>query len=140
MQPLKSLVLFLLMSLCTTLSAQMIDTTIHVKSIYFGGGSYYIDELQEQELYEWLDSFPQIEQYEVIIQSHTDNIGSVRSNKRLAEGRSWSVWNRLVNYSLLPESIEVKDFGEFLPTYRNDQYYGRLKNRRADVILKPLSL
>ena len=122
------------------LPGQSLDTAVHVKSIYFGGGSYYIDHIQEQELFEWLDSFPQIEQYEVIIQSHTDNIGSVEFNKRLSEFRSQSVYGLLINYPVVPEAIEIKDFGEFLPTYRNDQYHGRLANRRADVILKPLSL
>jgi OOP family OmpA-OmpF porin len=122
------------------LPGQSLDTAVHVKSIYFGGGSYYIDHIQEQELFEWLDSFPQIEQYEVIIQSHTDNIGSVEFNKRLSEFRSQSVYGLLINYPVVPEAIEIKDFGEFLPTYRNDQYHGRLANRRADVILKPVSL
>ncbi|NND08853.1 MAG: OmpA family protein [Saprospiraceae bacterium] len=123
-----------------SLFAQKVDTSMHIRSIYFGGGSFYIDPIQEQELYNWLDSFPNIEQYEIIIQSHTDNIGSREFNQRLSEGRSRSVFHRLINYSLLPEAIEIKDFGEFLPTYRNDSYHGRLKNRRADVILKPLSL
>ncbi|NND35179.1 MAG: OmpA family protein [Saprospiraceae bacterium] len=120
--------------------AQEMDTAIHVKSIYFGGGSYYIDHLQIEELFEWLDSFPKIEQYEVIIQSHTDNIGSIDFNRRLSEARSQSVYSLLMDYPVVPEAIEVKDFGEFLPTYRNDSYHGRLANRRADVILKPVSL
>jgi len=96
--------------------------------------------MQHLELYEWLDSFPQIEQYEIIIQSHTDNIGSIEFNKRLSERRSQSVFEKLIGYNLVPEAIEIKDFGEFLPTYRNDTYHGRLANRRSDVILKPLSL
>lgn len=136
----KPIILLFLLALTFIGRAQIVDTTIHIKSIYFGGGSYYIDEGQENELYQWLDSFPQIEQYEIIIQSHTDNIGSVEFNRRLSEGRSRAVWHRLINYQLVPESIEIKDFGEYLPTYRNDSHLGRLKNRRADVILKPLSM
>ena len=136
------MLLIIVASMCLILpsTAQELDTAIHVKSIYFGGGSYYIDHLQIEELFEWLDSFPKIEQYEVIIQSHTDNIGSVEFNKRLSEARSQSVYSLLMDYPVVPEAIEVKDFGEFLPTYRNDSYHGRLANRRADVILKPVSL
>ncbi len=129
-----------LFSLSIAAHAQEGDTSIHVKSIYFGGGSYYIDGEQEQGLYEWLDSFPQIEQYEVIIQSHTDNIGSIEFNQRLSQGRSRSVYGKLLQYPIVPEAIEIKDFGEYLPTYRNDSYHGRLANRRADVILKPVSM
>ena len=68
-----------------SMAAQEVDTSMHIKSIYFGGGSYYIDKQQIEELYDWLDGFEYIEQYEVIIQSHTDNIGSVVYNKRLSE-------------------------------------------------------
>jgi outer membrane protein OmpA-like peptidoglycan-associated protein len=121
-------------------TSQEVDTAIHVKSIYFGGGAYYIDEMQEQELFEWLDSFPQLEQYEIIIQSHTDNIGSIAFNQRLSELRSQSVYIKLMEYQVQPEAIEIVDFGEYLPTYRNDSYHGKLANRRADVILKPVSL
>lgn len=136
----KSCMIIVLVFFACTGYAQVTDTAIHIKSIYFGGGSYYIDQLQEQELFEWLDSFPQIEQYEIIIQSHTDNIGSIEFNRRLSEGRSRSVFYKLLEYQLPHEAIEIKDFGEYLPTYRNDSYHGRLMNRRADVILKPLSI
>ncbi|MDH3649508.1 MAG: OmpA family protein [Saprospiraceae bacterium] len=120
--------------------AQSVDTSLHIKSIYFGGGNYYIDQEQVEGLYEWLDSFEHIEQYEIIIQSHTDNIGSVQYNSWLSEQRSASVWRQLVNHQILPEAIEIKDFGEILPTYDNSSHLGRLKNRRADVILKPITL
>lgn len=122
------------------MESQEVDTAIHVKSIYFGGGSYYIDLIQEGELFEWLDSFPQLEQYEIIIQSHTDNIGSLAFNQRLSEMRSQSVYIKLMEYQVQPEAVEIVDFGEYLPTYRNDSYHGKLANRRADVILKPVSL
>jgi outer membrane protein OmpA-like peptidoglycan-associated protein len=132
----------LLLALLTPvyLWGQDVDTSMHIKSIYFGGGSYYIDGEQLQELYDWLDGFENIEQYEVIIQSHTDNIGSVYYNKRLSEMRSSAVWQKLLEYPLVPEAMEIKNFGEYLPTYSNEIHMGRLKNRRADVILKPVSL
>ena len=123
------------------LSGQEMDTTqIHIKSIYFGGGSYYIDPIQSQELSEWLDGFDRIEQYEIIIQSHTDNIGSREYNQYLSEMRSESVFHALINNSIDELAIEIKAFGENDPTYSNRNLIGRLKNRRADVIIKPVSL
>ncbi len=122
------------------LSAQAVDTATHIKSIYFGGGSYYIDLEQETELIEWLDEFENLEQYEIVIQSHTDNIGNVEFNNRLSEMRSNAVWLRLIDYPIASEAIEITDFGEYEPTYSNDSHLGRLKNRRADVILKPVTL
>ncbi len=132
---------FHLLTLAITVAAQEVDTTMHIKSIYFGGGSHYIEIEQTEGLYEWLDSFPNIEQYEIIIHSHTDNIGGVEFNQRLSERRSNSVLSLLLTYpAITPDAIEIKDFGMFLPTYANDSYLGRLRNRRADVILKPISL
>ena len=130
----------LILSMGNVLSGQEVDTATHIKSIYFGGGNYYIDSQQEQELIEWLDGFERLEQYEIIIQSHTDNIGNVEYNNWLSEMRSNSVWIRLIDYQIASEAIEIKDFGEYLPTYSNDSHLGRLKNRRADVILKPVNL
>ncbi|MBX2814917.1 MAG: OmpA family protein [Saprospiraceae bacterium] len=121
--------------------SQESDTThIHIKSIYFGGGSYYIDRDQAQELKEWLESFDRIEQYEIIIQSHTDNIGSQRFNQYLSQMRSESVFEELLFNNIDALAIEVKDFGENDPTYSNKNLIGRLKNRRSDVIIKPVSL
>ncbi len=122
------------------IQGQPVDTAIHIKSIYFGGGNYYIDRQQTEELFQWLDSFELIEQYEIIIQSHTDNIGDVDYNNWLSEMRSSAVWRKLIEFEIATEAIEIKDFGEHLPTYSNDTHLGRLKNRRADVILKPVTL
>ncbi len=134
------ILVFIMLCISINLGAQQVDTSMHIKSIYFGGGSYFIDQEQVQELYEWLDSFEHIEQYEIIIQSHTDNIGGVDYNNWLSQQRSASVWRRLIEHQILPEAIEVKDFGELLPTYDNRSHIGRLRNRRADVILKPITL
>ncbi len=134
------LLVFLFMT-SQSLGAQEHDTAhIHIKSIYFGGGSYYIDIEQEIELQEWLESFDRIEQYEIIIQSHTDNIGSQEFNQYLSQMRSQSVFEKLLQNLILEEAIEIKSFGENDPTFSNKELIGRLKNRRADVILKPVSL
>lgn len=136
----KRTILAMLWYLPVWAAGQQIDTSMHIKSIYFGGGSDYIDIDQVNELYDWLDGFENLEQYEIIIHSHTDDIGGVQYNQWLSQMRSSSVWHRLIEYPVIPEAIEIKDFGEFLPTYDNSTWMGKLKNRRADVILRPLTL
>ena len=57
-------------------------------SIYFGGGSYDIDEFQIDELYHWLDSDPnQLEKYDIKLISHTDPIGGKAYNEWLSNMR-----------------------------------------------------
>lgn len=120
--------------------AQEIQQKHLIKSIYFGGGSYYIDELQTQELIQFLDSIPGIEQYEITIHSHTDNIGGARYNEWLSQQRSNMTIRELLNYNISKEMIEIKDFGQFNPVYDNSTMLGRLKNRRVDIILWPVSM
>ncbi len=109
----------------------------YIKSIYFGGGSYYIDGRQIRELNEWLDGFPGLEGYNILIHSHTDNIGSLEYNQRLSQMRSRAVLRVLEKRGLIPETISKEDFGELNPVYDNSTWEGKLNNRRADVILIP---
>lgn len=116
--------------------AQQMERTI--KSIYFGGGSYYVDELQLEELYQFMDSIENIFQYHITIHSHTDNIGGAAYNEWLSEQRSKAVIEKLINRAIPEELIQRKDFGQFNPVYDNDTWLGRLKNRRVDIIFWPM--
>lgn len=132
--------IFLLLSLlfCSnSLLAQDNYDPANVKSIYFGGGSYFIDYQQVQELYDFLDGIDGIEQYSIIVHSHTDDIGDLEYNEWLSKMRSWSVIQLLKKKGIPEEVINKQDFGELNPVYDNSTMDGKLRNRRADVILLP---
>ena len=133
----KSILPFILIVTCSINISAQNDDPAFIKSIYFGGGSHYIDGRQIQELNEWLDKFPGLEGYDILIHSHTDDIGSLEYNKRLSEMRSHAVIRVLEQRGLRPETINKEDFGELSPVFDNSTWEGKLKNRRADVILIP---
>jgi len=109
------------------------------KSIYFGGGSYYVDEFQSEELSHWLDSIPNLlEKYQIQLTSHTDPIGGREFNEWLSRMRSEAVFQILLENSIPEHMIHIKDWGYDNAIYRNDNYYGRMLNRRVDVILHPI--
>jgi len=109
------------------------------KSIYFGGGSYYIDDYQAQELSRWIDSIPNLlEKYEVQLISHTDPIGGKEYNEWLSKMRSESVFTLLLEKDIPERLIHIKDWGFENPVYSNDSYRGMMMNRRVDVILHPV--
>jgi len=110
-----------------------------IKSIYFGGGSYYIDQNQFLELKKFIESFPSIEQYTITVHSHTDNIGSPEYNQMLSEMRSAMSVRKLIELKVPEEIISIHDFGEFNPIYDNSTYQGRIRNRRVDIILWPVN-
>jgi outer membrane protein OmpA-like peptidoglycan-associated protein len=109
------------------------------KSIYFGGGSYDIDKYQTSELYNWLDSIPNLlDKYEIHLISHTDPIGGKQYNEWLSKMRSGAVQDLLRLKEIPEHKISIKDWGLDNPVYRNDSRSGMSMNRRVDVILYPL--
>lgn len=109
-----------------------------LRSVYFGGGSYYVDSLQRAELYHFIDSIPDIGLYDISIHSHTDNIGGAQYNAWLSQMRSESVIQELLDKNIDPNSIVIKDFGQYNPIFDNSTYLGRRRNRRVDIIFWPI--
>jgi outer membrane protein OmpA-like peptidoglycan-associated protein len=109
------------------------------KSIFFGGGSYYMDEEQAIMLSQWLDSIPNLlEKYEIQLISHTDNIGGKRYNEWLSRMRSQTVHGLLIQKDIPERMIHTRDWGAENPVFDNDSYQGVLMNRRVDVVLHPV--
>ena len=109
------------------------------KSIYFGGGSYYVDDNQAEELYYWLDSIPNLlEKYDIQLISHTDPIGGKEYNAWLSKMRSEAVQNLLIQRAIPDARITIKNWGLDNPVYSNQSYRGMQMNRRVDVILYPI--
>ena len=104
---------------------------------FFGGGDYYIDSRQKQELNDFLDGINSLEQYQITVTSRADTIGSLEYNQWLSQMRSTSTI-RLLELRGIPEAvIQRKDYGELNPDFDNRTWEGKLRNRRADVILIP---
>ncbi len=109
------------------------------KSIYFDGGSYFIDEYQAIDLSRWLDSIPNLlDKYEIQLISHTDPIGGKRYNEWLSKMRSQAVFDILRQKDIPENFIHTKDWGFENAVYSNDNYRGMVMNRRVDVILFPI--
>ncbi len=108
-----------------------------IKSIYFGGGSWYIDEYQIAELYHFIDSLPGAMSFTISIHSHTDNVGGVEFNQMLSEYRSKAALQILLRKGYLRDVIKIKDFGLYNPIFDNSTFEGRIKNRRVDIIFWP---
>lgn len=130
----KALILILMM---TTMVAYGQKGKEIIKSIYFGGGSYYIDYSQFLEIEEFIDSLPYIENYQISISSHTDNIGSADYNMWLSNMRSESVLQMLAEKDIERERVLIKNNGKHNPYFDNKKYEGRLANRRVDIIFTP---
>ncbi|MEL6143484.1 MAG: OmpA family protein [Bacteroidota bacterium] len=133
----RSILVIVLLSCCQLLCAQSSPADQdHQISIFFGGGSYYIDGQQANDLKTFLDEIPNIEWYEVELQGRTDDIGNRAYNMRLSEMRVRAVKALLMDYPLPEEMMIMIPLGEEDPTFDNATWEGKLSNRRVDIILK----
>ncbi len=131
----KSLLVFLLFSWANTLGQEMKEI---ITSIYFGGGSYYVDKKQALELEDLVKGIKNLEYYEINIMSHTDPVGGREFNEYLSRMRSHSVIDLLKTMEIPQEKIKYKDFAFDAPAFDNNTWEGRAKNRRVDIQFKPI--
>jgi outer membrane protein OmpA-like peptidoglycan-associated protein len=83
----------------------------------------------------------QVHQYPkayLLIEGHTDNVGSVPYNQTPSEQRTAAVQQYWLDAKRLNEfTIETRGYGETSPMATNTTASGRAQNRRVDVIIIP---
>lgn len=72
----------------------------------------------------------------VMIEGHTDSIGSDENNQRLSQRRAESVRNFLLAQGVNSQRIRSLGKGESTPVSSNDSATGRQQNRRVEVIIE----
>jgi outer membrane protein OmpA-like peptidoglycan-associated protein len=72
---------------------------------------------------------------QILVEGHTDNIGSIETNHRLSEARAHAVAEQLHQNGIPPQSVTIKALGETTPIATNRTAEGRLRNRRVEIIL-----
>jgi OOP family OmpA-OmpF porin len=74
----------------------------------------------------------------ILIEGHTDSIGSVEANLALSRARAAEVRRYLVEkYNLDAGRFEIRGFGETRPVADNATPEGRLRNRRVVITVLP---
>lgn len=130
-------VLFLVLSTLSFSSISQEPKEI-LHSIYFGGGSWYIDGEQAADLKKVVQSIKNLPYYEITVTSHTDNIGGKEFNAYLSRMRSEAAMQLLEKFGVNPETVKYLDFGEEAPVFDNSTFEGKLRNRRVDIRFKPI--
>ncbi len=71
----------------------------------------------------------------VLIEGHTDNVGSPASNLALSDARASAVKAALVSdFGVSADRITTKGFGDTKPTVPNATPEGRAQNRRVEIV------
>jgi outer membrane protein OmpA-like peptidoglycan-associated protein len=75
----------------------------------------------------------------IVIEGHTDNVGSDENNQALSERRASTVGQYLAGKGINNQRILTAGFGEARPIASNDSDAGRTQNRRVEVRLEPIT-
>jgi opacity protein-like surface antigen len=72
----------------------------------------------------------------VVIEGHTDSVGSAAYNQKLSQKRADSVRDYLIqNFNISPDRLTAKGYGEESPVTTNETEEGRRKNRRIQAVI-----
>ncbi|MFT4938011.1 MAG: outer membrane protein OmpA-like peptidoglycan-associated protein [Paraglaciecola sp.] len=74
----------------------------------------------------------------LMVEGHTDNVGSDDANQHLSESRAKGVKNYLTQVGVDTRRVTTMGMGEYQPIDTNDSPAGRLKNRRVELKIMPI--
>lgn len=73
----------------------------------------------------------------IVVEGHTDSVGSEEGNRTLSLERATAVRDALVANGVSPDRISVQGHGESRPIADNSSQAGRANNRRVEIVLQP---
>ncbi len=71
----------------------------------------------------------------VIVEGHTDNVGTHEYNMHLSDARATTVADALEERGIPPSRIKTKGFAYDRPVASNDTPEGQAKNRRTEIVI-----
>ncbi len=101
--------------------------------ILFPFGEYTLTEASKDELNRMAEVFNKYPETDIMIDGHTDSVGSDRTNQRLSEQRAASVADYLADAGINRLRMQTVGHGETMPVATNDTDAGRAANRRVEV-------
>lgn len=105
-----------------------------LKRINFRSGTAVVPEASKQLIAQVDSIIKKLDAEKVIVEGHTDSVGSAAVNKKLSNDRAAAVANYL--YSLRGGyRISYVGYGEAHPIASNETAEGRATNRRVDLVL-----
>ena len=104
-------------------------------SILFDSGAYQVRGKGAQLLDRVADLLRTRTRNKVLIEGHTDNVGSVEYNNDLSELRALTVMKELVDRGVPKERMSAQGYGMSRPVADNASDSGRRLNRRTVIII-----
>ncbi len=72
----------------------------------------------------------------IVVEGHTDDVGSEETNQMLSERRAAAVSTYLVQQGIVPAHVTARGYGELQPVASNQTPDGRRQNRRVELVIR----
>lgn len=108
-------------------------TEIVITAVKFDFDKFNIKDMYKPELNEAVDSI--LKQYpdaNVLVEGHTDSVGTLDYNQALSLRRANAIKDYLVSRGIKADRIRVEGYGKTRPVATNETAAGRAENRGAD--------
>lgn len=101
--------------------------------ILFDFNSAALRSTSRSTLNDLAKNFRQYPDNRILVEGHTDSVGSNEYNQKLSEQRAATVADYLIDQGVSASSITVFGYGELRPKESNDSAEGRQLNRRVEI-------
>jgi outer membrane protein OmpA-like peptidoglycan-associated protein len=120
----------------STEEGQLFDkVTLHLG---FATNKATIQEADYEKLNSVIELIETYPKASVVVEGHTDNVGSRTDNHTLSHQRADAVKNYIVVHSAIDKSrIKTIGYGESRPVAPNETEADRLLNRRVEILIIP---
>jgi outer membrane protein OmpA-like peptidoglycan-associated protein/flagellar hook assembly protein FlgD len=108
---------------------------IRISNIEFPFGSDEIKHKGKVILDRVVQILQKYENYDVLIEGHTDDIGKEEYNLELSERRAKAVNEYIISRGIRVDRLSFVGMGETIPLYPNDSDENRRRNRRVEFML-----
>jgi OOP family OmpA-OmpF porin len=109
---------------------------IRLRDIHFEFDKSYIKTKWEPILQNQIEVMKSLPTWDIVIEGHTDSIGTVQYNQGLSERRARSTYDFFVRQGIDPDRMKTAGYSENRPIATNETERGRRLNRRAVIVLQ----
>ncbi|SFM89584.1 OmpA family protein [Thermodesulforhabdus norvegica] len=109
------------------------EEVIVLRGIHFDFDKYDIKPEWVPVLDEGVEILKKHPDIKIIIEGHTDSIGTDEYNQKLSERRAKAVFDYFVSHGISPDRMKTVGFGESRPKADNSTAEGRAINRRVEL-------
>ncbi|MBW3564792.1 MAG: OmpA family protein [Acidobacteria bacterium] len=108
---------------------------VTLPGLYFDTGRATLKQGVRANLQKIAELVEEVPEAVIVVEGHTDSVGSEASNQNLSERRAVAVKDFLVREGVSPLAITTVGRGENQPIASNDTASGRAQNRRVELVI-----